>query len=558
MSSVQPSCAHTAAAATVVAVPSTPRRSRLARRLVTLAALALAAGALVCAPARADEELEQRRVALESVLLQKGAIGVRGKAVHALADLKTPGAARVFTAALDSLAERVVDLEKQSSRAREAYEPYEGFSFKDPTAWDTKKRLREQMDELDEHLRDDLVVLQMFSAATTKFTDGEAVAVLRKSAAGANTPHARRALYSGLLLNALVAASEVGAKGMKDSDPTVRLTVLEALAERKEPQTEAIAIKALGEKGWPHRQAAAKLLGEIGTVASIGPLVKAMAVEDGRVTENMAAALRALTGEEIGPFPDAWKAWYDANKKELAAQGARAVRVKKPKESAPPLDYYGIKTKSRRIVFLLDISGSMKEVIGNPDVEITGDEEETFAGRKIDIAAKVLKQAVRNLDENTWFNIITFNHEVKVLFEKSVQATQDNKNRMYLELNDLEPKGATFTYGALDKTFQMAGRGVTDKHYDPGVDTVFVLSDGAPTDDDIDNAQPMDYKKILAQVKVWNSLKRVQIHTIAIDPKFGVGGFLKFMKGLASRNDGTYREIGADGKLSSPLDKRKR
>ena len=48
------------------------------RRTVLTAALA----AVLCVPAaRADEELEQRRTALEQVLLQKGEMVPRGKAV---------------------------------------------------------------------------------------------------------------------------------------------------------------------------------------------------------------------------------------------------------------------------------------------------------------------------------------------------------------------------------------------------------------------------------------------------------------------------------------------
>ncbi len=478
----------------------------------------------------------------------------RGKAIHGVCELNSPGAALVAVDALARLAERLAGFEEEREQTREAYEPYTGYTFKDPKAWEIKKRLRGQLDQLDEEIAADGVVLLAFGTGVTKFTNQEAVSTLTKAARAGSTAHERRVLYAGLLRNALVPPLTVGGKGLKDTDATVRLSVLEALRERKDPVTEPLAIKALKETGWPHRQAATLLLGEVGTVNAIGPLVQAMTLEEGRLIEVMAEALRKLTTADIGPFPGAWKSWYDEHKKELSARGAKAVGVRKPKNKIEPVDYYGIETRSLRIVFLLDISGSMNEVIGSQG-EVTGGEEDFFNGMKIDIAKRVLKQAVRNLPEEAFFNVITFNHEVKALSPTAMQATQSNKNKVYLEVNDIEPKGATFTYGALDKTFQMAGRGIKDKHYDPGVDTVFVLSDGAPTTDSVDKALPMEPNKILSQVRDWNQLKRIQIHTIAIDPRVGGGTLVRFMKALARENKGTYREIGSDGRLSTPLDR---
>jgi hypothetical protein len=155
----------------------------------------------------------------------------------------------------------------------------------------------------------------------------------------------------------------------------------------------------------------------------------------------------------------------------------------------------------------------------------------------------MLKQAIRALEEDTLFNIVVFNHSVKRFQASMLKADQDGKNQAYLMINDLQPVGATYTLGALKEAFTMAGRGVSDKAYDPGVDTIFLLSDGAPTDGDIDKAKPMDGDVILDAVAEWNALSRVQIHTIAIDPSIGSGGFIKFMKSLAARNNGSYTEI---------------
>ena len=203
------------------------------------------------------------------------------------------------------------------------------------------------------------------------------------------------------------------------------------------------------------------------------------------------------------------------------------------------------------------IEAVFEEVAGVHGAEsgYAGGEDEVFNGKKIDIAKRVLKQAIRNLPEEVFFTVIVFNHKVQALRGKALEANQDNKNQIYLALNDIQPKGATYTYGALDMTFQMAGRGLKDKFYDPGVDTIFLLSDGAPTTDSPDKAEPMEPETILAQVSDWNQLKRIQIHAICIDPRIGSGSFVRFMKALAREHSGTYREIGGDGRMSTPLDR---
>jgi len=502
-------------------------------RLFLISAAALLAFAASGSPhAWADDVVDAKRATLAAILLDPGQPTQRARAVHDLASVGSPAAASAFIDALEKLAERKAALEKRHRRTQQDFEPFEGFSFKDPKAWDTKKRLRDKLDEQDETLQADSVVLLAFGTAVTKFSDATARKALLRQAGISAYPHARRALFSGLLRNAQVDALAVGKKAMRDKDPTVRLVALEALAERKAIESMPVAVKALKETGWPHRQAAARLLQAIGDVNAIVPLLNAMAVDEGRMLEVYAEALRTLTKTEIGPFPDAWKAWYDEHRDELAARGAVGGSVRRARrKAAAAINYYGIETISRRIVFLIDVSGSMNEPINDKPTDVTGEEEEVYKGLKIAIAKKMLKQAIRNLPEESFFNIVIFNHEVKTFATAS---------------------GATFTYGALEKVFQMAGRGVTDKAYDPGVDTIFVLSDGAPTDSDASTAEPMDPEKVLSATREWNQLKRVVIHTIAIDPRVGRGGkgLIKFMKKLAHENKGTYSEVGGDTEKS--------
>lgn len=507
---------------------------------------------LFVVPARADESLDTARTALEAVLTAPNEPLQRGRRVKTLLSIDTEDAAKVALQLLPAFAESQAKREKAAHDVRERYEPYTGRSFKDPGAWDIKKRLQGEMDVADTAVRDEGVVARTWVAGIAQLKSQEALAAFERGFSSLSHDHAKRIVAGGLVRNPEFASlADFAKKALRDSDPGIRLVTLQGLAQRKDPTTVDLCIKALKEKGWPHRLAAAEALAGIGDPSAIAPLVDAIAVEEGRLIEDYADALAALTGEQLGAEPAAWRAWYEDNKEKLAEQGAKPKNTKRVKKlDRTVVDFYGVKTRSRRVMFLIDISGSMKDPLEEePRGPTTGDEEEEMLkGPKIEVAKRLLKQAIRNLSEETYFNIITFNHVVKTFQPTMIEAKQDNKNAAYLMINDLEPMGATFTYGALKESFRLGGRGVSDRAYDPGVDTIILLSDGAPTNDDIDNAEPMEPKKILEQVQEWNGLSKVKIHTIAIDPGLSGGGFHKFMKALAAQNGGTYTPIGKKGR----------
>ena len=67
--------------------------------------------------------------------------------------------------------------------------------------------------------------------------------------------------------------------------------------------------------------------------------------------------------------------------------------------------------------------------------------------------------------------------------------------------------------------------GVIDKYYPPAADTIYLLSDGAPTNQDLSDDDP---DRILRAVREWNRLGRMKIHTIGLK-----GHSVEFMSRLA-------------------------
>ncbi len=512
-----------------------------------LLALAFALAAVPSAPAadNLDPKLDAARARLFEIVAAEDRPDERAKAVAEVAAFDTAPAARILAEALDKLAVRTAGVEERAAKTREDYAPYEGSAFKDKKEWEIKQRLLAQMEADDAVLRGDLQVEQAFTEAVAGLKDREAASVLDKALVKAEQVHVRRVLYPALLRNPTTKAGDLAKRAMADSDAPVRLSAVVAFASRKDPALTEFALKALADPSWPMREAAAKALAAQDDARGVAPLVMAMQTEQGRLLEDYADALTTLTGAKLGPNPDAWKRWLDDHKAELLAKGAKPPPPPKLKPGtgplAPPVDYYGIETRSLRLLFLIDCSGSMNEVM-------TGEKTHAGAGEtKIDIAKKMLKKAVMSLSPNTLFDVITFSGSARSMNGKMIQATADGKAKTCMAVDELVGRGETYTYGALRMAFGTAEAGATAA--DPQIDTIFLLSDGAPTEaetEDAAEAKPMDPEKILGAVRQWNEFAHVKIHTIAIDPRIEKNAqkFIRFMRDLAAQNGGTYTAIG--------------
>jgi hypothetical protein len=142
------------------------------------------------------------------------------------------------------------------------------------------------------------------------------------------------------------------------------------------------------------------------------------------------------------------------------------------------------------------------------------------------------------------------------------RATPKNVARARKWVEQLPLRLQTNVHDALELAFVLAGRGARDRYYPSAVDTIFFLSDGAPTRPGADNGRRMqadDPRQILSAVRRWNALGRVVVHTIALGlrperPRRGRGrdggggrgagrpGPRQFMRELAEQNHGKFVE----------------
>ena len=221
-------------------------------------------------------------------------------------------------------------------------------------------------------------------------------------------------------------------------------------------------------------------------------------------------------------------------------------------------DFAGIPTKSRRQLYVIDISGSMEDpLLDREKFRLQGRTYRSFV--KMEVVKHELVRTIENLDDTTFFNIIAFATEVKQWKKKGlVQAHILNRKNAAKFVERLKPIGGasqnlkrkgglssaaggglgkTNTYEALmtalDAKSAQAGY---DTDLGSPVDTIFFLSDGDPTAGKI-----TEIDRILAEVQRVNALRKIVIHTINIGNNER-GKIL--MRALAQQSGGVFHDLG--------------
>lgn len=315
---------------------------------------------------------------------------------------------------------------------------------------------------------------------------------------------------------------------------------MNALGLRTDKKALEAIKKYLKNKCWQIRFVLIKALGDSGNLKVVKPLIETLGREKGRLREDINEALKKLTSISFHGSYDIAKAWLKRNAKLLEKGKLPKPGDKKKGGDAVTVTFFGIKTLSKRVVFVIDVSGSMAWFVDldkNKKVE-TGKKkkDDELKGRmpKIKVAKYELKKTVKSLSPKARFNVIFYSSWIREWKEKLVLATKKTKEIFYEDLAKTSPGGATNIYGALERAFKYTKPPQADKAYSSGgVDTIFFLTDGQSTSGKILN--PF---KILEKVQEWNRFKKVKIHCIAI----GLDDKVGFLRRLAKQNNGTFEE----------------
>jgi HEAT repeat protein len=360
-----------------------------------------------------------------------------------------------------------------------------------------------------------------------------------------------------------------------DPNAMVRAAAVEtvvALGKGRAEEAGPALVAALRDANSSVAIAACRGLRAVRTALAIGPLIEILeAGEAGRLLEEIWPTLVAITDEPFSPDPALWRRWWDR----VAASGGyvllsdeevakrKAARAEANQQYHPPkteTTFMGVETASRNIVFVIDVSGSMEELVVNRDAF----RERGFTDfQKLAIVKEELKRSIDSLGPEVRFNIHSFATKVHPWKKELVPANALSKRSAAAWIDELAPLGGAMAAERASSGLRnssgledgrtnafaglLAGLGVPEDPSKRGAvtesaadakegegDTMFFLTDGKPTVGEL-----VDTEDILASIRELNRFRKVTIHTIAI------GDFTSnFLKQLAEQNGGVFVDLG--------------
>ena len=200
--------------------------------------------------------------------------------------------------------------------------------------------------------------------------------------------------------------------------------------------------------------------------------------------------------------------------------------------------FAGIELSGKRVIFLIDISGSMKYL-----------SEDKPAPEKWREVYQTVARLMRSMNSLEKYQLIVFSDKVRHPLGTAGKWLEFDKTRSPEEvleaLQAIDPQGGTNMYAGLEEAF---------KYREQGLDTVFFLSDGLPnrgkSEPGLDTSKLNDLelgmvlgRYVLKTLKQeWNrplpGRPRVKIHTIGFfyeSPDLGA-----FLWALSRDNDGSF------------------
>ena len=317
---------------------------------------------------------------------------------------------------------------------------------------------------------------------------------------------------------------EALAKYAKSTKLEVRNAALMQLGAVGDAKHLEVLTAAFEDADWSTRYAALVGLEGLRSKEAVGVIIKRLDKEEGLMLNRCVEALFRLTGKPFRMSAPAWNTWWDKegagftpiSTADLAKlqSDEEMRRLKQVDETSAK--FFGIRIVSRRVLFIIDVSGSMAWDLHSE--QAPGDPKQT----RMEIAKRELLACIDALEPKSLFNVQIFSSDVDRWLDGGIAAySKSNKTEAKAFVEKLEPSGGTNIYGALKDAFT-----------DPDVDTIFFLSDGEPSVGEV-----TDQASIRERVREWNEHRKIVIHSIA------VGGSFNILEWLALDSGGTHKKF---------------
>jgi hypothetical protein len=243
--------------------------------------------------------------------------------------------------------------------------------------------------------------------------------------------------------------------------------------------------------------------------------------------------LVALTGQDLGDDAGAWAAWWKANRE----------RARLGLGNAPRRDgygrFFGIPVPRGRTVFVLDVSGSMRDPVqGGRAAEHIARSPWLAASEiatRLDLARGELAHALEAMPETAEAGVVVYNDEALWITKGIERATEALKARAVKRLGGVAAGDRTNVYAGLAAALH-PGQKPSPKDLTEGPDTVFLLSDGNPSTGLI-----ISRPELRDAVLRWNLARDVRIHAVNVG-----NADASMLRGIAHGTGGTYVDLRSD------------
>lgn len=275
----------------------------------------------------------------------------------------------------------------------------------------------------------------------------------------------RAAALSALDALAPEAAEELALDGLEDRRPEVRAAAARVLCRRREHAAETVRRLARDES--PRvRAILAELQEEVGTREAAKALVVLLEAEE-RVRNRwtIVETLRRMSGMRYRLDPAPWRLWAERLDASWRPERGRPLAEEVPDGGTRA--FAGMPLLSDRVAFLFDFSGSLW------NVREDGLTRKEFADRE-------LRRALATLPRDALFNVVPYTDRPFPFSDRLVPASERNVARAMEFFEGCRESGrGDFLEAAL---LALA---------DEDVDTIVVLTDGAPTGGEVWNLDLM-------------------------------------------------------------------
>jgi hypothetical protein len=299
---------------------------------------------------------------------------------------------------------------------------------------------------------------------------------------------------------------------LEEEDVRLVILAVDALARRL-PEAAFEAILKLVERPeyqehYGFRFSVLSALAQSNSPKAIGFLVTQLPSLSGQLKFLVVKHLTRLTGQSFGGRAVRWTQWWSSQPRvfQPAEPGTPNASLEYVWDYPVPT-YYGYRVYSTRLVFVIDISSTMRQLV-QPGMT------------RLDQAKLELSRAIAGLPGDAMFNIVAFDRVVQPWQATSVPATAANKQLAMRAVAALQNGAGTAIFDGLDAAFRV----------DPETEVVYLLTDGLPTAGRV--KEPSEILKIVTRA---NRFRKIGINTIA------VGRDSDLLLSLSRANFGSYR-----------------